>query len=239
MKTPRIGRADRIDFRLRPNLWDFAAAHGADIDANWQKRVAVNPHLYNGNVLLMTDVALRRLQGEQILSGTCFTVEYKAFLAWKDLQNPGHAKNVFAMAAVRSADGAYLLGEMAPWTANAGQIYLPCGTPDLNDIAGDTLDLEASALRELAEETGLMRQDFAHKAGWTTVFDGAFIACVKELQSQHSAADLITRANVFFMKEKKPELARLVPVFCEADISAKMPAFMQAYLRYAFATAQG
>ncbi len=42
--------------------------------------------------------------------------------------------NVFAAAALRAADGAYLLGEMAPSTAAAGQLYFPCGTPDPEDI---------------------------------------------------------------------------------------------------------
>jgi hypothetical protein len=34
------------------------------------------------------------------------------------------------MAALRGADGAFLLGEMAPHTTNGGQIYFLAGTPD-------------------------------------------------------------------------------------------------------------
>jgi 8-oxo-dGTP pyrophosphatase MutT (NUDIX family) len=233
VSAPHIARVDAIDFRFRPMTWDFATDHGADIDANWQKRRAANPQLYNGKVLLMRDITL----SEATLFGMCFAVDYKAFLAWHDMGHPTDAKNLFAMAALRSVDGAYMLGEMAPWTANAGQIYFPCGTPDLNDITGNTLDLEGSALRELAEETGLAPPDATLVFGWTIVFDGALIACVKEMRTQLSAAELTIRAKTFFATEKKPELTRLVPVFGPDAISDQMPAFMQAFLRRAFAVA--
>ncbi len=234
--APRIEKVAAIDIRLRPNAWDFAAGHAAEIDANWQKRVEANPRLYNGEVLLMRDIARDAAPGGARLQGTCFVAEYKAFQAWHDLGRPGGVSNLFALAALRAADGAYLLGEMAAWTANAGRVYCPGGTPDLNDLDGDGLDLEGSALRELAEETGLAAQDVAPSPGWSVVFDGALIACMKELRSPLPIADLIMRVAEFLAQEKNPEFARLVPVFGPADIDASMPAFMQAYLRRAFGT---
>jgi 8-oxo-dGTP pyrophosphatase MutT (NUDIX family) len=227
VSTPHIVRVDAIDFCFRPMTWDFATDRAADIDANWHKRRAANPQLYNGKVLLMRDIAL----SEATLFGTCFAVDYKAFLAWHDMGHPTDAKNLFAMAALRSADGAYMLGEMAPWTANAGQIYFPCGTPDLNDITADTLDLEGSALRELAEETGLGPSEATPVSGWTIVFDGALVACVKAMRTQLSAAELIIRAKTFFAREKNPELTQLMSIFDAADMCAQMPNFIRAYLR--------
>lgn len=232
MSAARIAEVAAIDIRLSAEPWDFAAAHAAEIEANWQRRRRDNPALYNGKVLLVGKVALEAAPQGARLEGACFIAEYKAFQAWRDFGWPGEARNLFAMAALRSADGAYLLGEMAPWTANAGQIYFPAGTPDLDDLAGERLDLDGSVWRELREETGLGDADFAEAQGWSVVFDGALIACMKRLQSPLPAADLLARASAFLAREKNPELARLIPVFGPADIDAHMPNFMRAYLRH-------
>ena len=131
---PRIEKIAEIDIHLRPKVWDFATEHVAEIEAHWQKRLQANPHLYNGKVLLAADVSRDATPAGARLQGTCFVVEFKTFLTWQAFGHPGDARNLFALAALRSADGAYLLGEMAAWTSNAGQIYSPGGTPDLSDV---------------------------------------------------------------------------------------------------------
>ncbi len=239
MILPHIEKIAAIDIRLRPKVWGFAADRADEIEDYWQMRLQANPHLYNGNVLLAADVVRDATPAGTRLQGTCFIVEYKTFLAWRAFGKPGDTRNLFALAALRSVDGAYLLGEMAAWTSNAGQIYAPGGTPDMNDIIDGALDLEGSALRELAEETGLSTQDVSPVPGWTIVDCGALICCMKELHSPLAAADLAIRAADFFAREKKPELTRLVPVFSPADIAPRMPDFMQAYLRHAFGLSHG
>ena len=44
------------------------------------------------------------------------------------------SSNFFVAAALRAADGAYLVGEMASDTAAAALLYFPCGTPEPDDI---------------------------------------------------------------------------------------------------------
>ncbi len=126
---------------------------------------------------------------------------------------------------------------MAPWTANAGQIYFPCGTPDLDDLVGERLDLESSMWRELREETGFTDKDFAEAPGWSVVFDGALIACMKRLQSPLPAAELLARASAFLARDKNPEFVRLVPIFFgPADIGAGVPDLMRAWLKHVFSS---
>jgi hypothetical protein len=57
--------------------------------------------------------------------------DYADFVAWRAIGDSDEpVVNCFAMAALRSADGAFLLGEMAPHTMNGGQIYFPSGITD-------------------------------------------------------------------------------------------------------------
>ena len=58
------------------------------------------------------------------------------------------------MAALRAADGPFILGEMGGHTANAGKIYFPAGTPDNHDVVGGKVDLAGSALRDSARKLG-------------------------------------------------------------------------------------
>ena len=77
------------------------------------------------------------------------------------------------MAALRTRDGACLLGEMGAHTINAGQIYFAAGTPDPSDIFGDEVDLAASVAREMEEETGFTPAQAPPAPGWSVVVSRA------------------------------------------------------------------
>ena len=96
--------------------------------------------------------------------------------------------NCFAMGALRGNDGGFVLGEMAPHTANAGKIYFPAGTPDPTDVTSGTVDLVGSVMREVFEETGLTSADFVPEPGWVTVLAGPRIAHMKVLTAPVPAA---------------------------------------------------
>ncbi len=237
---PRIEKIATIAFRLEPKPWRFATDHDSEIDAHWAKLLSRNPHYYNGRVLLMHRVGVRETAEGRVLEGGCLIAEYKAFLAWRDFGFPDAAiYNGFAMAALRSADGAFMLGEMGASTSSPGQIYFPAGTPDPSDLVGEAVDLDGSVLRELAEESGIAARDVALDPGWTVVFQGSRIACMKIVRSDLSAAELVARVTAFLAREKQPELAGLRPVFSLKDLDeVKMPDFTLTYLRHALAAQQ-
>ena len=230
----RIEDIAHIFYTYEPVPWRFAIEEAARIDAHWQKLVAKNPRFFNGRVLLMHRFAFTQQNCGRVLEGSCFEAEYKAFLAWRDFGFPGDAVwNCFAMSALQSADGAFILGEMAPFTASPGRIYFPAGTPEPNDVKGGIVDLEGNILRELEEETGLGAAEVTRLPGWTLVFAGARIACMKIVQSPLSAATLVDRIAAFLSRETEPELTRVMPVFSLDDLDARrMPDFTLAYLRH-------
>ena len=107
------------------------------------------------------------------------------------------------------ADGAFLLGEMAQHTFNAGQIYFPAGTPDPTDIFDGKVDLEASARRELLEETGISADEASVAPGWTLVFTPQRIACMKLMTLAVPAATLKARIDAYLARDPHAELSRM------------------------------
>lgn len=235
LDAPRIEAIDEIEYRIESIPWRFAIEHGEAIDRHWDKLCAGNPHLFNGAVFLMRESRVETRGDRRILNGAALEVEYKAFLAWRDFGFPdAKISNCFAMAALVSADGAFMLGRMSDRTANAGKIYFPAGTPDQGDVKGEAIDLEGSVLRELLEETGIAPDEVALAPGWSVVVEGPRIACMKLVRSPLVAAELEARVNTFIAREKAPELVGLHAVFSASDLDeARMPAFTLSYLRRA------
>jgi len=229
--TLRIVALDRADLAFTPWRWPFADEKRAAIDAHFAELRRRTPALWNGRVLLLRDAGF----GDRSLTGTFFETDFASFLAWRNWGFPeAGAINCFAMGAIRSSDGAYLLGVMGPHTANAGRIYFPAGTPDPDDVVGSAVDLDGSVRREVAEETGLAPADFDARPGWTAVVEGPRIALMKLLQAREPAAALRSRALAHLAREAEPELADVLVVAGRGDFPANMPAFVAAFLEREF-----
>jgi 8-oxo-dGTP pyrophosphatase MutT (NUDIX family) len=229
----RIETVARIDYVVEPGAWSFLEDRADEIDAHWEELRAAKPRLFNGRIMMMRSYRIEEEAQGRVLHGTAFETDYKAFLAWCDFDFPDrNVLNCFAMAALRSADGAFMLGRMGDHTAAAGRLYFPSGTPDLDDVKNGRIDLEASAWRELSEETGITTDDLLISPGWTLVFEGPRLACMKPVQARLDAKALAARCAAFLAQDKEPELTGLVPVFSRDDFDpAHMPAFMLDYLR--------
>ncbi len=221
----------RAEILLEQRPWPFAIARRAAIDRHFVERQQGEPALWNGRVLLLSRYTI----DDGVLRGACFETDFASFLAWRDWDFPDpDVSNVFAAAALRSSDGAYLLGEMAPHTANAGRIYFPCGTPDPGDVVAGKLDLAGSLRRELAEETGLAIDALAAEPGWHLVRDRGFLAVLKLLTAPENAAALRERILRHLAGEARPEFSDIQIVRALADLDARMPRFVVAYLEQAW-----
>jgi 8-oxo-dGTP pyrophosphatase MutT (NUDIX family) len=224
----QIVELDHVEIAVEPWRWEFAHKRREEIDLHFAARRRKQPALWNGRVLLLNRYAIEK----SVLRGASFETDYASFLAWRDWDLPDAGVfNVFAAAALRSADGAYLVGRMAPSTSVAGQWLFPCGTPDPKDIgAAGTLDLAGSVGRELFEETGLDIGTFEAEPGWTLVRDGGFIALMKRLIAGESAETLRARSVRHLANEAQPEFSDIRLLRGPADFDPAMPRFLTAYL---------
>ena len=181
---------DELELAVTPWSWPFAHERRAAIDAHFAQHSVSKPRMWNGRVVLTRE---HRIVGRR-LTGACFETDFASFLAGRvwDFPEP-RVSNCFAMGAIRSSDGAFLLGVMGAHTANAGLVYFPAGTPDPSDVVDDRLDLAGSVMRETAEETGLAAEDYVAEAGWHAVPAGPRLALMKILTVRAPALDLQRR----------------------------------------------
>lgn len=223
-----------VDAALEPGPWPWAEQNRARIEANWQRRRAEKPAIFNGIVLACTRLAING----DVLEARFREADYASFLAMIDFgfPEPG-VGNCFGATVLRSADGAIVLGEMAAHTANGGRVYFPGGSFDLGDVGADgRIEVERSIERELLEETGLGVADVVFEPGFTAVVDGPRTALLREARSPLTASALRARIDAFISDTAEPELAGVRLVWSPDDIEAGvMPAYVAAYVQAALA----
>lgn len=223
---------DHLDLYFEPRPWPFAAERRNEIDAFFAERRKQRTGMWNGRILLLHDFAV----AGGTFRGAFFETDFAAFHAWCNWDFPDDGvKNGFAAGALRSADGAFVLGRMGPHTANAGHMYFPCGTPDPADISGTRVDLEGSVRREILEETGIAEGDYEPAHGWFAVFSGPRIALIKVLQARRDADTLARCIAAYLARQTAPELAGIHIVRGASDLDPWMPSFVTAFLAHIWA----
>src|SRR5262249_13052693 len=124
-------RVTALDLKVTPWVWPFAQARRAEISAHFAEAQRARSKIWNGRVLLARN---RRFAGDR-LAADYFETDFASFLAWRDWGFPDKdVFNGFGMGALRSSDGAFVLGEMSPHTSNGGRIYFPSGAPALHEV---------------------------------------------------------------------------------------------------------
>jgi 8-oxo-dGTP pyrophosphatase MutT (NUDIX family) len=227
MAAPVIHRVTTLDLAVQPWSWPFAQARRAEIDAHFALMQREKPKLWNGQVLLGRNPVFN---GER-LSASYFQTDFASFLAWRDWGFPDNdVFNGFGMGALLSRDGAFVLGEMGEHTANAGRVYFPSGTPDLDDIRGNALDIEGSVAREVEEETGLTAADYRPGAHWDCVFTGVAVAMMRILHVDMPGEALRARIEANLARQRQPELSAIHLVRGTGDLTPSMPRFVAAFV---------
>ena len=227
MAPPVIHRVTSLDLRVESWSWPFAAARCAEISAHFAEKQREKPKMWNGRVLLGRN---------PVFAGNRFTAcyfetDFASFLAWRDWGFPDKdVFNGFGMGALRCADGAFVLGEMGEHTSNAGRIYFPSGTPDLDDVIDGMVDISGSVARELEEETGLMPGDYRSETDWHCIYTGRAVAMMRLLHVDMPGEALRAKIMGNLALQQSPELSAIHLVRGTRDLTAAMPRFVTAFI---------
>jgi 8-oxo-dGTP pyrophosphatase MutT (NUDIX family) len=224
----KIVALHELDFRVSPFEWNWAKQNRNAIDEYFARMRAHRPQIWNGRILMLNHCEVR---GGKI-SGTFFETDFANLVAFRAAGFPDpDVRSCAASSALLTADGAFVLGVMAPHTANAGRVYFVAGTPDTADVRADgSVDLAASAVKELGEEAGLSASDVRFADEWHAVFAGARITLIRVAHCTESEAKLSERIRGYIATQQEPELSDIVTVRTRADFSPAMPDFIRAYL---------
>lgn len=212
-----------------PAAWSYAHSLSAEIDDNWRAAVRDNPNFFNGTIHLMDqlDIAAGKLTARLLRT------EFKNYLYWrqKDFPKTG-VRDGFGSALIQSRDGAYLLGRQRAGNVNAGLAYLPGGFIDTRDVdAAGNIDIAASIIREVAEETGLSAADLMPRPGFIVTEHAAQVSIAKPLDVAMDADVIAARIARHIAAEPDAELEEVVIVRTAADLEGlAMPAFARILL---------
>jgi 8-oxo-dGTP pyrophosphatase MutT (NUDIX family) len=230
MTQPVIHRITTLDLAFEPWPWPFAEQRRAEISAHFAIKQREKP-IWNGRILLGRDPVFA---GDRF-SASYFDADFASFLAWRDWGFPDAGVfNGFGMGALRCSDRAFILGEMGQHTSNAGRVYFPSGTPDLDDISGSAVDIAGSVAREVLEETGLAPADYHAAAHWDCVVSGAAVAMIRILDVDLTGEALRARIEANLARQCQPELSAIHLVREPGDLTAAMPRFVAAFVENQF-----
>src|SRR3954464_1413127 len=232
MTLPVIHRVRTLDLAFKRWRWPFADERRAEIAAHFAAKQREKP-IWNGRILLGRNP---KFTAERF-SASYFDADFASFLAWRDWGFPDQTVfNGFGMGALRCADGVFLLGEMGQHTSNAGRVYFPSGTPDLDDISGGAVDIAGSVAREVEEETGLTAADYRAGGHWDCVLAGPTVAMIKVLHVDMPGDALRRRIEANLAGQQMPELSAIHLVRSASDLTSAIARFVTAFIEAQLST---
>lgn len=197
-----------VTLRLVGEPHPYEVLHAAGIEANWQAELARNPDLFDGRTVLFSRIAL----DDGRLVGDCHEVRYASLLHWRLARRTDMAAHLFAMALPVTADGAVLTVRMAPWTANAGQVYFAGGSLEPADFVGGVADVDANMQREVLEETGIALAGTPREAGYRVLHSDRGVVVIRRYALKQTAREIEARIAAFVAGEARPEIVEPVLV---------------------------
>lgn len=230
----RVTRVTACRLQVDPAPWPYATAHAAEIAADWERRRSERAAMFDGVVHVVSRFKI----ADGVLAAQLTATRFKSFLHWREAGFPeAGVRDGFGAAVVRAADGRVLLGRQRAGNLNGGLAYMPGGFIDAADVAADgSVDIEASIVRELGEETGLSAAAGVRLPGFLVCERGLQLAIAVAWRFADSGDELRARVLDHLARETAGELMDVVMVGPGDDLAGLgVPAYARLLLRHVFA----
>lgn len=225
---------DTVDVRLDPGPHPFERDNERAIEENWLHEVAINPHIFDGQVALLSSLSYR----DGLLAGRCHIVRYATFMYWRrNRQTPG-AAHAFAHAMLVSSDNKLVAIRMGTHTVNAGRIYFAAGSFELEDFRNGAVDVQANMVREVSEETGIDLAQAQAGQRYHILSTRSGMVIFRRYRIASTANAIISRINAFVAAQEQPEIARAVVIHSADDLPDELMPHMKPLIDWHFSGAE-
>ncbi|TJU95688.1 MAG: hypothetical protein E5Y12_25755 [Mesorhizobium sp.] len=221
---------DAVEVRLDPGPHPFALENADAIAENWQREIAANPALFDGTVVLLSQLAWR----DKRLVGRCHAINYSTFMLWRQQRENTGAEHAYAHAMLVAGDNALVAIRMGPRTVSAGRVYFAAGSFEPIDFRDGLVDVDFNMIREVREETGLdllaarrgVRYHALSMASGTVIFRRYHVTA--------PADEIARRISAFVAAEADPEIEGPVIIRDAADLPEGLSPHMKPLIEWHF-----
>jgi len=222
---------DAVDVRLDPGPHPFARDNAAAITENWQREIAANPALFDGTVVLLSQLAWR----DNRLVGRCHAVNYSTFMLWRKRPENSGAEHAYAHAVLVAGDNALVAIRMGPQTVNAGRVYFAAGSFEPVDFRDGMVDVDFNMIREVREETGIDLSNARRGVRWHALSTASGTVIFRRYHVDEPADEVARRISAFVATETDPEIEGPVIIRHAADLPEGLSPHMKPLIEWHFA----
>lgn len=224
---------DAVDVRLDPGPHPFAVDNAEAIAENWQHETAANPALFDGIVVLLSQLAYH----DNRLVGRCHAVNYSTFMLWRKRRENSGAEHAYAHAMLVAGDNALVAIRMGPHTVNAGRVYFAAGSFEPVDFRDGLVDVDFNMTREVGEETGLDLSGAVRGPQWHALSTASGTVIFRRYHVDEPANEIARRISAFVAAEADPEIEGPVIIRHAADLPDGLASHMKPLVEWHFANA--
>ena len=221
---------DAVDVRLDPGPHPFALSNAEAIAENWRQEMAVNPALFDGTVVLLSELAYR----DGRLAGSCHAVGYSTFLLWRKRRENSGAEHAYAHAMLVAGDNALVAIRMGPQTVNAGRVYFAAGSFEPIDFRDGQVDVDFNMIREVREETGLDLSDADRGERYHALSTTSGTVIFRRYHVDEPADEIARRISAFVAGETDPEIDGPVIIRHAGDLPEGLASHMKPLIEWHF-----